>query len=312
MRVVHVLAPVHVGVDRVEHAARSSGVGAFAACGGAIALSPEVRHDVLVLGTPSDARGVAKSLPEGVRVDSLCPPAGMDWMVFGGVQRRIRGTDHVWAWDERSARAAGVSSVVALPAGLAAFGPGVRRGSPAWPPVVALVCDPAPLGDARSFVFTMGLLDVMDDAAVGVMPARAGGSRAARRFYGSAPVGWELRVTPELGVWDGVTLGAVQPVRGASMTRSTRALIASAHAAGVAVVCADAAQEPDLYPESVLGRLAARSPARKDIAGVLLGLVEDERGCAEIGDAVRAHVRSDAARTRVSEALAREIGMVRA
>lgn len=304
---VHLLAPARRD-DPVARASASSGEGAAWACALQVATLPH--HRVLILGSPDRARWMTDAMPREARarVSWLSLPGGFDRAAAWSLRRRVRALGRgavVKAWDARAARLAAWAGVGKGPAPeLWATVPWTapeRVPRPQLPepdrtpdaaPTVALLVDPPELGDARAFVFMMGLLDVMEDPTIGVMHAAAARADAALRFHELAPVSWALRTThaPFASRWEGVSLAVVLPVRGATLGRSHEWAVASAHAAGVPVVWAEARGRAALYPEAVLDDLTPRSERVRDVAGRVLQLVEDAPRLARCSRAVQAHL----------------------
>lgn len=264
----------------------------------------------VVLGNSKHA-GLASGL--GLDAPVISPPLGRGDLAWRPLRAMVKrgGFGELRAWSARSKAAAvvaGFGAAVVRDHGvpIAGLGSTLDIGSrdrtreslgvaPEWP-MVALLADPARLGDARRFAYMIGLLDVAEMPIAGLIDPRAAHLVRARRFHAEARVRWRLRVCPGplAGALHACELAVVvppEPVR--PPTRWEREgmnhSILRAHALGVPTVGGSAWLDDGVCPPEARDALDAEEGVLLQLARKLSGLLTDPARRAEVASTVRGH-----------------------
>ena len=317
LRLLHLLTPPPTGRGLDS---------ATLACAAAVRRTTEHAHTVCIVGG-SGAETRCGEL--GLRTtDRIVAPLGRPALALNGLRRFVRDRapfDAVQCWDaglETTARRAcgptarvlsvpspGVLAAAAADAGAQTDRADARHALELDEDdfVVALLADPPTTGDARQFIFLIGLLDIAGTTISGLVDARSASLARARRFHARAQINWRLlvarRAVPSL-------IAACDAA--AVVARATdphgpppSALIAAAHASGVPVVAAASIVQGRLYPDEARDDCAASLGSANAIAGALLRLANDRSRHATLSDAVRRHARDLVARSDYAGTLER-------
>lgn len=313
-RVLHLLAPPPTGPGLD---------GATLACAAALRRTPDHAHTVCILGAgEAETRAADLGLPTP---DRIVAPLGRTALALSGLRRFVRDRgpfDAVQCWtkgiETTARRACGPTArILPLPSAhvlAAAAADSDSRTDRASARItleldehdfaVALLADPPSAGDARQFIFLVGLLDIAGTTICGLVDARSASLPRARRFHARAQINWRLLVTrraiPSLIAACDAAAVVARPTD--THAPPPAALIAAAHATGVPVVAATRIVQEPLYPDEARDHCAAALGSANAIAGALLRLTGDRPRLAALSDAVRRHARelverSDYART---------------
>ncbi|MCL4742463.1 MAG: hypothetical protein KJZ54_09710 [Phycisphaerales bacterium] len=302
-RVLHLLTPPPTGhgLD-----------GATIACAAAVRRTPAFKHTVCIVGA---GEAETRCADLGLRTtDRIVAPLGRPALALNGLRRFVRDRapfDAVQCWGAdlgtTARRACGpMTRILPVPPAhvldAAAADGGARADRAAARHalelndrefVVGLLADPPTTGDARRFIFLIGLLDIAGTTICGLVDARSAWLARARRFHARAQINWRLLVTrrPLASLIAACDAAAVVAPATDPHAPPPSGLIAAAHASGVPVVAAANIVQGRLYPDEARAHCAASLGSANAIAGTLLRLANDRPRTAALSDAVRPHAR---------------------
>ncbi|MCW5777228.1 MAG: hypothetical protein KIS87_12390 [Phycisphaeraceae bacterium] len=285
--------------------------------------TPHLKHTCCIIGAgEAEARAADLGLPTP---DRIVAPLGRSSLALSAIRRFLRDRrpfDAVQCWtagiEATARRACGpmtrilplpsprVLSAAAADAQTRSNRADARRALELTEQdfVVALLADPPNTGDARQFIFLIGLLDIAGATICGLVDARSASLARARRFHARAQINWRLLVSRHAvpSLIAACDAAAVVSRATNSHDKPPTELIAAAHASGVPVVAAASIVQGRLYPDEARPDCTASLGSANAIAGALLRLADDRPRLALLSDAVRRHARelverSDYART---------------
>ncbi|HRQ72302.1 MAG TPA: hypothetical protein PLU35_04655 [Phycisphaerales bacterium] len=314
LRVLHLLSPPPTGhgLD-----------GATIACAAALQHTADHAHTICII---AGGEAETRCAELGLRTtDRIVAPLGRATLALNGLRRFVRDRgpfDAVQCWsagiEATARRACGpMTRILPLPSAHILAAAAADAGTHADRAnarhalelddrdfVVALLADPPASGDARQFIFLIGLLDIAGTTICGLVDARSASLARARRFHARAQINWRLLVTrrPLPSLIAACDAAAVVARATDPHAQPPVALIAAAHASGVPVVAAAGIVQGRLYPDEARPDCTASLGSANAIAGALLRLANDRPRLALLSDAVRRHARelverSDYART---------------
>gem|GEM_PF-1356038 len=171
-----------------------------------------------------------------------------------------------------------------------------RLGLQAADVAVALLADPADVGDAQRFAFTLGLLYTTGQRVVGIVPRGIGHASRARQFVRMHGHNWGLLITPEplssvlpacdLSMWDSTCAsGSIDGSSGLTLLRASIASgvppVAARHELSIAAL------------GSIAPELVARDGSLNAVANRLLWLLENDSARSRMSGLCRHSTRAN-------------------